>query len=302
MNHLFVIGVGRSGTTLLQSMLNAHSKVAFTPETHFLYHYLSPLNKSLPPSTPEELLSRIGKDQSLNRLKLDFPSIVLKLKYDSNIWVHFFYAFLDAYAAKENVENIGDKDPMNSALLKVIKKHFPDAWVVHIIREPRDVLLSRLKSKWGQKYPLLAHLGDHKVSLEKALKEGPELFDEKYIETRYEDLITEPEKEIRKICDRLPIEFEDGMLDFEKSSSQLVSQEEQQWKGNIFGRILRGNTNKWKKGLNSYQRNVSGLILGDLIERLGYEKPGNAPFWMIFFRIVFIPVEAYFKRKYSLRD
>jgi hypothetical protein len=301
LNHLFVIGVGRSGTTLLQSMLNAHSDVAFTPETHFLYHYLSPLNRNVPPSNPEELLSQIGKDPSLNRLKLDFPSIALKLKYDRDIWVHFFHEYLRAYAKKEKVGNIGDKDPMNSGLLTVIKQHFPDAWIVHIIREPRDVLLSRLKSAWGKKYPLLAHLGDHKVSLEKALREGPELFGEKYLETRYEDLIADPENEMKRICRELPIEFEEGMLNFEKSSSQLVSREEQQWKGNIFGKIMHGNTNKWKKGLTAFQKNLSGLILGDLIEKLGYELPAKVPFWMNSLKILFLPIEAYFKRKYRIR-
>ena len=38
---IFIIGVGRSGTSLLQSMLNSHSKIAFTPETHFIRSYMS---------------------------------------------------------------------------------------------------------------------------------------------------------------------------------------------------------------------------------------------------------------------
>ena len=38
---IFIVGVGRSGTSLLQAMLNAHSKITFTPETHFIKSYLS---------------------------------------------------------------------------------------------------------------------------------------------------------------------------------------------------------------------------------------------------------------------
>lgn len=294
--------MGRSGTTLLQSILNAHSNIAFTPESHFLYKYLSPKSKIPIPEGKADLLNILEKDEDLKRIQVNLPELIKELDIDKNIWINLFKGILDRYAEDENVQNIGDKDPMNSGLLKVIKKHFPEAYVLHIIRDPRDVLLSRLKSEWGAKFPLLAHLGDHKVSLEKALKEGPELFGDKYIETRYEDLIANTDTEVKNICESLPIEFEDRMLDFSKSSEKLVSAEERKWKGNIFGSIMTQNQGKWKKGLSNFQKQLSSLIIGDLIRKLGYEKPTGYPFYLLAFKLLFIPIEIYFNRKYQLKN
>ncbi len=302
MKNIFIVGVGRSGTTLLQSILNAHSNIAFTPESHFLFHYLSPKSNKKIPKDKNELIDILEKDEHLKRLKLDHEVLAHDLEFDSNIWINLFRRILHEYAKKENVKIIGDKDPMNSGLLKVIKKYFPDALVIHIIRDPRDVLLSRIKSEWGSKYPLLAHLGDHKVSLEKALSEGPELFRDNYIEIRYEDLIGNTENEVKKICGFLSVEFELQMLNFSKSSEKLVSKEERQWKGNIFGQIMTKNQGKWKKGLNKFQKQISSLIIGNLIVKLGYEKPVKYPLYMMIFKLIFIPIEIYFNRKYKLQD
>ncbi len=294
--------MGRSGTTLLQSILNAHSNIAFTPESHFLFHYLSPNSKIPIPGNQKELLDIVVNDENLKRLHLNLADLSKELIIDENIWINLFKNILNEYAKKEQVENIGDKDPMNSGLLKVINKYFPEAYVLHIIRDPRDVLLSRLKSGWGAKYPLLAHLGDHKVSIEKALKEGPELFGDRYIETRYEDLISNTEKEVKNICSALPVDFEEQMLDFSKSSEKLVSEEERKWKGNIFGNILAQNQGKWKKGLSKFQKQLSSLIIGDLILKLGYEKPSGYPIYFLPIKALFLPIEIYFNRKYKLKD
>ncbi|MEQ8303148.1 MAG: sulfotransferase [Cyclobacteriaceae bacterium] len=302
MKYIFIVGVGRSGTTLLQSILNAHSDIAFTPESHFLFHYLSPKSNKKLPKDKEELTNILEKDDHLKRLQLDLKDLTHDLELDSNFWINLFRKILNEYAKKENVNTIGDKDPMNSGLLKVIKKYFPEALVIHIIRDPRDVLLSRLKSDWGTKYPLLAHLGDHKVSLEKAMTEGPELFQENYFETRYEDLIADTENEVKKICGFLSVDFESQMLNFSKSSEKLVSKEERQWKGNIFGQIMTKNQGKWKKGLTNFQKQISSLIIGNLIVKLGYEKPVKYPLYLIIFKFIFIPIEIYFNRKYKLQD
>lgn len=301
MKTIFIIGVGRSGTTLLQSILNAHSEIAFTPETHFLYQYLGLKNQGNIRNI-DVIIDLLDKDEKLKRLNLNIGEIARECDpiKSQDFWPDLYKKLLLKYLANQSKKIIGDKDPMNSGLLPLIKLHFPEAYIIHIIRDPRDVVLSRLRSNWGKKFPLIAHLGDHKISLEKALKEGPELFGDNYQEVRYEDLISNTETEVRRLCEGINVPFEVEMLDFEKSSQELVSEDERQWKGNVFGKIKKNNTAKWINGLTNFQRQLSELTLGNLIEGLNYKKSGKGINPLLYLVIpLFFFIQLYFKQKYS---
>src|SRR5690606_5645479 len=104
----FIIGVGRSGTSLLQSMLHAHPDIEFLPETQFLRKYvLKNIHKQFrDEGDKQDFLERLQKDEKLNRIKVDLEALVL----ESSSYRQAYHLLLEK-AAQGKAAYIGDKDP-----------------------------------------------------------------------------------------------------------------------------------------------------------------------------------------------
>ena len=257
---IFIVGVGRSGTSLLQCMLNAHSKIAFPPETHFVRSHLA---KGLSLS---ECKNQILKDQYLQHLGLDLEKIVAK----SENCEDFYKKLMAEYLANKAKDFIGDKDPKNIENLKVIKKYFPDALVVHVYRDPRAVISSRLKAKWSKDNPLWQHILAYKAQFN-YMKQNQYIFGDNFVDLKYEKLLENPKAELEKILVKFDLKFEMGMLDFFKSADDVVKGEEISWKENLYKPIMKKNIDKWKNEMNEKTTTIIEKSLFTEMKRCGYE-------------------------------
>ena len=142
---IFIIGVGRSGTSLLQSMLNAHSKVHFLKENQILRNILSGnIRENL---SGENLYEDLVRKTNLGRLKIKKKDLDLSNAlnaYDSIISLQ--------KNSDRNLVFIGDKDPRNIDYIEKIQSKYPKSKIITLIRDPRSVVASRLKAKWSKKY------------------------------------------------------------------------------------------------------------------------------------------------------
>ena len=267
---LIVTGVGRSGTSLLQSMLHAHSKIAFTKETHFIYNYLLPeyLKGGSNFNIDEQTKKKIHTDNCLSRLSF---SVVQFLKDSKEKDLRSLYRHIHLQS-NGNQTFYGDKDPYLVGLIPEVLEYFREAFVVHIIRDPRDVILSRTKSKWGQKNPLWVHLLEYKYGINATLNKKKNLDQKRYSEVRYEELLKSPQEELSQVCNKLNLEFEPSMLNYNLQSDSLVSTFEQDWKQNVSKELIKDNSNKWKKAFNSWQLFYIESMLDYEIHELGYHR------------------------------
>ena len=240
---IFIVGVGRSGTSLLQSMLHSHPSIRFLPETQFLRNYV--LTKKKFKNT--ELLDSIKYDPKFNRYKLNKG----KLKNTSNP-LHLYKSIIDQYS-DHSITYVGEKDPRMIDYLPRLKNYFPKAKVLHIIRDPRDVVLSRTKAEWSKKWPFFLHAYLYNAQLERGRNLGKICFAENYNEIYYEQLIDQPKETLIKICKFLDIPFNPEMLNFGKHAKGLVDEKEIAWKKETLGPLLNKNKEKWKKELTDYQ-------------------------------------------------
>ncbi len=258
---IFIVGVGRSGTSMLQSMLNAHRDITFPPETHFIRSYLSGKNKF--GSVKETMLS----DPNLLKLNLPLREIIER---NSNL-ESFYKDLLQEYMLRQGKKYVGDKDPKNIEYLKLIHSVFPQAIIIHIYRDPRAVIASRIKAKWSQGRPLWQHILAYKAQLAYGRQKGSELF-ELYVEVKYEKLLEKTEEELKKICSTLDLEYDSNMVEFYKSSADVVQGEEISWKQNCFNPVMLQNIDKWKNELSEEQIKSIELVLDNEMKMLGYDK------------------------------
>ncbi len=277
---LFIVGIGRSGTTLLQSMLNAHPDICFTPETHFIKRFIVPQLSSRKELSKKDLQGLLQKDKYFSRLNIPIEENLKKYRsvISNQDLIELFDCVLNQYAKSKNKSFVGDKDPMNSSYISQIQYCFPKSFLIHIIRDPRDVILSRMKSDWGKDTSFAVHLAEHNVQLENMLSNGMALFREKYVEVYYEQLLENPAKELQKICNKIGLLYNREMLDFQKKAEELVFSEEKAWKGNVSKPILKNNKNKWKSGLTNYQVSLVELVLKKHFILLGYPMENKVLF------------------------
>lgn len=272
---IFIVGVGRSGTSLLQSMLNAHSMIAFPSETHFIRNYIAK-GKSWSESKVEVL-----KDEFLQNLQLDLKSIAR----NSEGVVEFYENMMQAYLQKKSKNYIGDKDPKNIENLKLIKKHFPNALVVHIYRDPRAVIASRLKAKWSKDNPLWQHILAYKAQFE-YMQQQKQIFGRDVVEIKYEELLNNPKQNLQTVLDKLELEFEDGMLEFFKSADDVVKGEEKSWKENLYKPVMSENIDKYKTELDSAIILKIEKALYPQMKQCGYEYNKSSLFMSCMYAVL----------------
>ncbi len=203
MNAVFIGGCERSGTTLLASMLGGAAGAVVTPESQFKYDFL-------------ENFSRVKYSDSLWRLKMWGISSLALADYarQADDGKHLMKKLVHAYAESGGGVHEPslwiDHTPSNLRNVMTLSKYFEDAKFVHIVRDGRAVAASVMQLEWGPGNILdAADWWLRKLSFAFAA----EVFlPERVTRVKYEDLLENPERELRKLCKFLDIDYNHQML------------------------------------------------------------------------------------------
>lgn len=265
---LFIVGVSRSGTKLLRDILNNHSKIALIPiESQiipFFYYKFNNYGDIRIYKNFEKFYSEFSDTLFFHRLK------------DSNIFIdeNYWYksidewsysgvlkAFYQIYLIREKKEIWGDKTPGYLLHILLLKKLFPQAKFINIIRDVRDVCLSANRT-WGRNiYRTAQRWVDH---ITKCREDAKKYSPSDYLEIKYEELVKSPQKNIKEVCEFLNISFEKNMLFLKKPTESVGNAKDH------IG-ILKSNTEKWKTALKIRQIKKIERICYFLLKDLEYE-------------------------------
>lgn len=272
---IFIVGCGRSGTTLLRLMLNNHSRIAIPEETWY-FPDLEKEKDILIGDGSGDWRERIA-DRVLDICKVHFPHLnkdelnnILK-DLSLSDWPKIVSVVNLAFACSQNKPRWGDKTPGYVIHLPVIKKLFPDAKILHIIRDGRDVVPSLLKH-WTvgpQTNDFLETVYYWKNHVKRGRVDGPYYFGKDYMELKYEQLVSNPEKVLRSICDFIGEEFEENMLKTNANAGSFVPQWE--WHKNTNKPINKERVELWRQKMSRYELCLFHLEAGGILKQLDYE-------------------------------
>jgi len=261
MKRLFIVGVGRSGTSLLQSMFAAHPNIAMLPETGFFRRYCVASRVTI--HNGGDLLTAVSQDDRLQRISEPCWHRVSQwadtAAYRSSYATRVYRGLIDIAAPcqkgdqGDSLSVVGDKDPRLIEFLPLIHKIFPDAFIIHIVRDPRDVLLSKTKAEWSQKRDWRLNVLASRFQYDIGEKWGPQYFGDRYQTTQYEELIKDPESALRRLTDRCGIDYDPQMLQFSRAAERLGGGRTERWKRETLGPLLVANSGKWRNGLTQRQ-------------------------------------------------
>lgn len=202
---IFVIGTGRSGTTLLRQMLNAHPRIHLTHEAAF-YSYARHAPAGC---APREWLERYFDTYSFAWLRLDPEEIRRALPADLS-WDRValvYQAIMRARARRVGKARYGEKNPLDTHNLPAIFRDFPDARVVYIMRDPRPTVMSFGRVPFGTPSTLL------NAFLCRAQQQHIEPFLDRILEVRLEDLSADPRRVLHAVLRYLGEPWDDAVLD-----------------------------------------------------------------------------------------
>src|SRR3954451_21742029 len=212
---IFVVGCPRSGTTLFRTMLSAHRSIAIPPETRYLmgmYWRRNQIGDLRRPEVRAQLARAIVDDPESRFRVLGLDGDQVKAESvdgPPTLGSAFGIVFRD-YAQLFDKPRWGDKRPAYYAFMDELDHLFPDAQFIHLIRDPRACVESLKRQEWypDEAAPCVA-AWVHAVR--SASRSGRKLGPKRYLEVRYEDLVSAPETVSRSICDFLDEPFDEQM-------------------------------------------------------------------------------------------
>ena len=172
-----------------------------------------------------------------------------------------------SYAARHGKARWAEKTPNHIWHLETIRREWPEAPIIRIVRDPRDVAVSMQKLPWWNRNSLLDNAAIWADSISCS---NPFLADDPHSETlRFEDLVTTPETELRRLCAVVAEVYEPGMLDTSRSAEYVVTRKEP-WKRSVGSPIDSRHAFRWREHLPAGDANSIAAACADEMSLFGY--------------------------------
>lgn len=273
--------MGRSGTTLLRLMLDAHPDLAIPPETGFLLPFFAS-GQDRP--TWEEFHRQITGFHTFPDAGLSAERFGRELARQRGFSLargtRLFYRL---YAERHGKRRWGDKTPVYGQHLPAIRRLLPEARFIHLIRDGRDVALS-LRERWfapsRDAADLARHWRDQVTATRAAGARDPH-----YLEVRYEDLIFTTRPTLERVAGFLDLPFRAEMERYTETARLRLAEVQDQRRpdGSVITREQRmeqhpfvhlppqpARVERWRREMTAAERASFAAEAGDLLRELGY--------------------------------
>jgi len=229
---IFILGMPRSGTSLVEQIISSHEEVYGAGEINSLL---------------EPILEKILSNEKNKNIFSDKNLLSMRKKY------------LDSFAQLSTSANvITDKTPANFQYIGFILSMFPDAKIIHLKRDPRAICWSIYQSNWyenGYRFSYnMDDLATYYGLYSKLMDFWHKKFPEKIYDICYEDLTTSQEDETKKLLEYCELDWDDNCLNFHKNKRSVKTASSQQ----VREKMYQGSSEAWKK----YESHIQPLIDG----------------------------------------
>jgi hypothetical protein len=316
----FIVGKGRSGTTLLQTMLDANSNVVFPIESRFVVHLKVKYSKipSWTENVVDEMIVDLFKDKDFAMYwNLEPATIKTNIMQHDMSRMTFASACKIIYLSypspfpKSRILLIGDKNPSHTLLLKELNEVFPEARYIHLVRDFRDNIVSNKQVFKRQSITLLATgWNAYNKLIEAAKKQRPQ----KFYTLRYEDLVKDPERYVAEVCTFLGLKFQKEMMSFHEKMAEIKEEkytaEITAIHPNIVKPVNTDQVNKWQKYLSDEQLKVVDQICSAEGKKYGYNAVSGANVIVMVRELIagirihidFAVIRTYYRMPFMIRD
>jgi hypothetical protein len=258
-NPVFIVGMPRSGTTLIQGILCNTGNYFAMPETHFFSRVVYGLPDNLEDADRRKIFLALFEK---SRIDVDKKTI-LKLNSQKEIFEYVIESF-----NTQNQKTFLEKTPRHVFFYSKILKYYPSAKFICMIREPKNVVSSQLTNTRIEKKSIirLSFLYNKIAAALLNIRSNSNVFI-----IKYEDLTKEPESILKQTFNFLDIPFTAKFVDSVSAPPEIVASHEF-WKNkNIRQETIRkNNADKWQNALSTAEANIVNFFTRSRAEKFGY--------------------------------
>ena len=274
---IIVVGCPRSGTTLLQVMLHAHPRIAIPPENRFVvpaYRARRRFGDLNDPENRRKLANWIVTDKKTKfaDFKLDGNEVIEQVVAAPPTLGSALAAVFQAYARRFGKPRWGDKRPAYALQLEVIRALFPSAQIVNIVRDGRDCVASLKEMSWYE-HDLVHAVSTWARCVDLMRRAARELPSDSFYELIYEDLVADPERELRSLCDFLGEEYDPAMAE-PATTAKVAVPKRKRHHARTRGPVTTARAGTWRQRLEPEEISLCEAVLGDRLRSYGYELSG----------------------------
>lgn len=283
--YVFVVGCPRSGTTLLQRMINAHPQISITPESHWIPRLIEkPWAATAEGTVTRKLIRRLTMHPKFARLRICREQLrKLAPKGEALSYPCLVTRILDLYAKAQGKPLVGDKTPDYVRTIGLLHNLWPDARFIHLIRDGRDVCLSM--REWPKADPKPGNFVTWKqdpvstaawwwqLNVQLGRQAGKLLGSKLYYELRYESLVMCPREQCEALFHFLDLPFDEAVLQFHTEQSDADPGLEKKWAG----LPVRSGLRNWQYEMPAQDVERFEAMAGELLDELHYPRAVPQP-------------------------
>jgi hypothetical protein len=276
---LFIVGCPRSGTRLLGRLVGAHPEIAVVHEARFVPGwFVHRRGLTADGHVTREFVDLLADFPRFEQLRVERDELERLVREDGELhYADLVSALFELHGRAEGKRLVADKTPRYVRHIPTLHALFPRARFIHLIRDGRDVFLS--VSNWKKvvergglvaRFPTWTEDAASTAALwwERLVRLGREdgaaLPPELYHELRYEQLVTDPARACRELCDFLGVAYDEAMLHFSESvDSSLPGQD---------SRPPTPGLRDWRAQMPADDVERFEAAAGELLDELGYAR------------------------------
>ena len=208
---IYLAGIERSGTSLMYALLATHPQIAMTRRTNLWTYFNNQYGNLNNPKNLERCLSIMSQYKRLRAIQIDTEMIRRDFYQGEKTYAQLFSIIEGHFAEKHGKPRWGDKSLNTERYMDDIFEVFPNAKVIHMLRDPRDRYASA-KTRWTNMKGRVGAGTAMWLESVRLAKRGQKRYPGQYLVVRYEDLVAQPEEMLHKICEFLGEEYAPEML------------------------------------------------------------------------------------------
>lgn len=277
---MFIISAGRSGTTLLRSMLVAGGQIGIPPETQVVQLAVRRFStlQYLGWADLSRLIIAIFESHRFFKLwEINLHpayQIVINLPEPERSLSRIIDEVFKCYSAQHFPEATvwGDQSPIHTFYWPWILATFPKAKYLHLVRDGRDAIASLLERGKYLEREMSLEEATHRwiISVHNANSLKARVASDQFLEIHYEELVTQPVQVLHRVSEFVGIEYREKMLDFWKLPT-TVEHRTQEYHRNLGRPISTASIGKWAERLSATQQQYILAETAPLLEQLGYQ-------------------------------
>jgi hypothetical protein len=271
---IFIAGIERSGTSLIFALLASHPDIAMTRRTNLWTHFYDQYGDLADDGCLERCLHMMMRYRRLRILEPDWERLRDDFRSGERTYGRLFSLLEEQYATRNGKQRWGDKSLNTERYASAIFASYPDARIIHMLRDPRDRYASS-KTRWeARRGGVGAGVAEWLASVRTA-ERNLNAFPGRVLVLRYEDLTRDPERHLREVCEFIREPFAPEMFSLDGAPVFRDKGSNSSYGARDVGTIAPDSIGRYRRVLSASDVKFIDVVAGEEMERYGYEVDGQ---------------------------